>query len=272
MRYQFNSYSMPDADLDTLFSAAHRYGYDGVELRLTEGHRHGVEPDLSATARARVRRQIDASGLRVDCLCSSARLAVPSTAESALAETERALSLAADIGARYVRVFGGPVPDDTSRNRAGEALVDGLRRAGAGAAGRGVTVLLETHDDWAAPATVARIMSEVGHPTAVGVLWDVWHTGRTGRSSVGDAHAILEPWIRHVQMHDGMLRQDRLAWRRIGQGEVDHLEMLACLLASGYDGAVSGEWIDWEPADEHLPRELATMRHYEQLLRSVRTT
>jgi hypothetical protein len=35
------------------------------------------------------------------------------------------------------------------------------------------------------------------------------------------------------------------------------------LRAAGYDGYLSGEWIDWEPCEVHLPRELATMRVYE---------
>jgi sugar phosphate isomerase/epimerase len=162
-------------------------------------------------------------------------------------------------------VFGGPVPDAVSRDQARATLVGGLRTAGEHAARRGVTVLLETHDDWSCPQQVAEVMEAVGHPS-VGTLWDVWHTGRAGKATVTDSYRALAPWIRHVQMHDGLLRQDRLDFRRIGTGEVDHLEMLLNLHAGGYQGAISGEWIDWEPAEQHLPRDLAAMQRYEALI------
>ena len=46
----------------------------------------------------------------------------------------------------------------------------------------------------------------------------------------------------------------------VGQGDIDHAAALRCLKQSGYDGAVSGEWIQWEPHEVHLPRELALLR------------
>ena len=38
------------------------------------------------------------------------------------------------------------------------------------------------------------------------------------------------------------------------------MELLA---GAGYSGYLSGEWIKWEPAEVHLPREIATMKGYE---------
>ena len=46
----------------------------------------------------------------------------------------------------------------------------------------------------------------------------------------------------------------------VGQGDIDHAAALRCLKQSGYDGAVSGEWIQWEPHEVPLPRELALLR------------
>ena len=33
-----------------------------------------------------------------------------------------------------------------------------------------------------------------------------------------------------------------------------------------YPGFISGEWINWEPYEQHLPRELATLKGYEKEL------
>ena len=38
------------------------------------------------------------------------------------------------------------------------------------------------------------------------------------------------------------------------------------LASAGFTGYLSGEWIDWEPYDVHLPRELAAMKGLEQAL------
>jgi hypothetical protein len=35
------------------------------------------------------------------------------------------------------------------------------------------------------------------------------------------------------------------------------------LQAMPYTGYLSGEWINWEPYEMHLPRELAAMKAYE---------
>lgn len=270
MRYQFNSYSAPKADLDTLLSLARAYGYEGIELRLVEGHGHGIETSLDSAARLKARTQIAESGLRIDCLCTSVRLGIETTQQANLADCRDSIDLAGDLGVPFVRVFGGPVPDDVSRDQAHATLVAGLQAAGEHAATRGVTVLLETHDDWADPQHVAKVMQAVSHPN-IGTLWDVWHTGRGGGATITDSYRALAPWIKHVQMHDGMLRPDRLDFRQIGTGEIDHLEVLLNLHADGYQGAISGEWIGWEPAEQHLPREIATMRHFESLIASATT-
>ncbi|MDO9465317.1 MAG: hypothetical protein Q7J67_08480 [bacterium] len=46
--------------------------------------------------------------------------------------------------------------------------------------------------------------------------------------------------------------------------ELDLDEMMAVAKRYGYDDFLSGEWINWEPYETHLPRELSTMKRYEQ--------
>ena len=67
-------------------------------------------------------------------------------------------------------------------------------------------------------------------------------------------------------MHDMFLAVDRLDNTAFGTGDVDHKQVLELLHGGGYDGYLSGEWIDWEPPDVHLPREIATLRGYERAL------
>lgn len=268
MRYLFNSFSLPDHDLPALLRAALRYGYAGLEIRTDKGQAHHIEVDSDRAFRADVRDQIQASGLAVDCLCLSTQISDPTQQGEVLQQVSRRMDLASDIGVPLVRVFGGPFPDTFSRQRARNNLIDVLRQLADHGRRRDVVVCLETHDQWTEPAELAEIMTSVAHPYAA-LIWDVLHTGRGSGASLADAYRTLRPWIRHVQMHDALLRLDRLEFRPIGQGDIDHLELLALLGGGGYGGAVAGEWMNWEPGEIHLPREIAQMRRYETLLREA---
>lgn len=265
MRYLFNSYSMPTTSLGGLLKAAERYGYDGLELRLEARHGHQIERNLDAESRTRARNLIESSGKVVACLCTSSTLSNPLIVDQHVAETKEAIKLAGDIGSPLIRVFGGILPDEISRSTAQQVLIDSLAAVAELAAAHDVIVCVETHDAWSDPQQLATVMAAVDHPN-VGVLWDVWHTGRGAGSTLQDAYESLSPWIRHVQVHDGALRPDRLEFRHIGEGDIDHLEILALLRRGHYDGAIGGEWINWKSAEDHLPQELATLHRLERLL------
>jgi len=78
------------------------------------------------------------------------------------------------------------------------------------------------------------------------------------------AFAALKPWVRHVHFHDGSVSPDKIELKPVGAGDIDHRRAVELLLAIKYDGYLSGEWINWEPSEIHLPRELAMMRRYER--------
>lgn len=271
MRYLFNSFSLPDHDLPALLRSAREYGYDGLEIRTDKGHAHHVEVDTDRAFRTEVRAQILASGLTIDLLCLSTEISDPTTKAPVMQQVSARIDLASDIGVPLVRVFGGRIPDTVSRQQAKNNMIEILRRLGDHGNRQDVTICLETHDEWTDPAELADIMTAVDHPSA-GLIWDILHTSRRPGAALGDTYRTLAPWIRHVQMHDALLRQDRLEFRPIGHGEIDHLELLAVLGDGGYDGAIAGEWMDWEPGDIHLPREIGQMRRYEALLQNLATS
>ena len=65
-------------------------------------------------------------------------------------------------------------------------------------------------------------------------------------------------------MHDGV--GSNVKFGPIGTGDIDHKRAVELLLSAGFEGYLSGEWINWEPSDIHLPRELHTMKGSEQEL------
>jgi sugar phosphate isomerase/epimerase len=121
---------------------------------------------------------------------------------------------------------------------------------------------METHDHWCRPSDVIEVINRADHP-AIAVNWDVMHPVNREGVSVEDSFEILKGKIRHVHFHDGARVDGKVKLAPIGGGIVDHAKVVKLLKNSGYTDFLSGEWIGWEPYDIHLPRELATMRRYE---------
>ena len=260
MKYSFMSFSTPEATLDDMLAIARQYGYDGVEPRLDSKHGHGVEVDASPAQRQQIKEKFQASGIRLACLATSLSYADPDKTAAMILQTHDRIDLAGDLGAPAIRVFGGPFPEQLTREAATARVADALAKVAAHAAERGVTICMETHDAWCHPEHVAAIMRRVSHP-AIAVNWDIMHPVRRGDATMDSAFQALKEWIRHIHVHDGPMEAAGLL--PIGDGAIDHKRALELLKTINYQGFISGEWIKWEDYHTHLPREIATMKTYE---------
>ncbi len=266
MKYAFMSFSAPQLDLGELLALAARLGYDGIEPRIGSNHGHGIELDRTPDERRAIREQAAASGVELCCIATSCKYADPATAAKWIDETRRSIALAAGVGASRLRVFGGAIPPGIAREAAIEQVAASLRSVVDEAQQHGVSICLETHDDWTDPTHVAEVMRRVDHPAAA-VNWDYMHTIRVAGTTVDQAFSLLRPWIEHVHFHDGADRADQLQFLPIGAGDYDNQRVVELLLEAGYDGYLSGEWINWEPYEVHLPRELEAIKQIERVAR-----
>lgn len=254
------SFSTPAVDLAGMLELARRYGYDGIEPRLDSNHAHGIEVAATAAQRESIRKQVDESGIAIACLATSITYADPARTDEMIAQTRQRIDLAGDLNVPAIRVFGGKIPEGVSREQAIDLLVDSLSEVADQAQERGVTVCVETHDHWCDPTHIAAVLARIDHP-AIAANWDIMHPVRTAKVTMDYAFETLKPWIRHLHIHDGTIADGKLA--PIGTGDIDHRRALELLKTIDYDGFLSGEWINWEPYDVHLPRELATMKRFE---------
>jgi sugar phosphate isomerase/epimerase len=256
------SFSCPKLTLDEMIAVAERFGYDGIEPRLDAGHQHGVEIDIGSARREEIREKIAGGRTALSCIATSCRFADPDDAPGQVEAALQRIDLAGDIGAPRIRVFGGKFPDDLTREDAIEQVAESLRAISGRAKERNVIACMETHDAWCNPRDVAEVMTRVDHPN-IGVNWDIMHPVRNAQATIGGSFKTLAPWVRHVHFHDGVDRDGSLELMPIGQGAIDHRTAVQLLIKASYDGYLSGEWINWEPWEKHLPREIATMRAYE---------
>ncbi len=262
MKYAFMTFSCPTYDLDRTLALARQFGYQGIEPRIGSGHQHGIEVSASAEIRRVIRKKAEDAGIEICCLATSCKYADPTVYSQMVEQARMAIDLAADVGSTRIRVFGGPIPQEFTRLQAVDLLVGALSALAGYASPRNVCVCLETHDDWSDPAWVAQVMQRVDHP-AVGVNWDLLHPVRRVRCSIDQAFTTLKPWIHHVHFHDGVASESNLEFRSIGRGDIDHRRAVHLLRSIRYEGFLSGEWINWESAEIHLPRELEALLQYE---------
>jgi sugar phosphate isomerase/epimerase len=263
LKYSFMSFSCPQASFDEMLALARQYGYDGVEPRIDAGHAHGIEANISGNVRREIQQKALDAVVAICCVATSCTFTDPQHYEQQLDMVRSCIDLASDIGSPKLRVFGGQISHGMSREEATNQVAESLEQVATYAEERNVVLCVETHDDWSNPAHLAEVMRRVNHP-AIAVNWDIMHPVRQGGATMDEAFNILKPWIRHVHVHDGLKRLDEIVLKPIGQGEIDHRRALELLDAAKYDGYVSGEWINWEPYETHLPRELATMKSYER--------
>jgi len=160
------SFSCPDVFLEGMLTLAQEFGYDGTEPRVGGNHSHGVELDIGVVDRKRVLEAARARGIAIACIAVGSRFADSAGTASSLAEADAGIRLARDLESGIVRVFGGKLAERGARGEAIKSVAESLRSLAPLARDCGVTVCLETHDDWCDPTHVAAVMEDVNDPRA----------------------------------------------------------------------------------------------------------
>jgi sugar phosphate isomerase/epimerase len=258
MKLAYSTLGCPDWPIERVAEQASRLGYGGVEMRLLGSEL--LPADLPAAERRRIRRLFDDAGVAICCVATSARFSSADPGERAANEelAARYMGIAADWNCRLIRVFGGEFPANVEREAVIDYVADSLQRVGERGAALGVTAVLETHDGFAAGATVAAALAQVASPN-VGALWDVHHPYRMGETAA-QTMALLGSRLRHVHIKDARRAGDGWDLVLLGEGEVPVAEALAAIRAGGYDGWYCVEWEKkWHPS---IPApELAFPQH-----------
>ena len=268
MKYSFMSFSCPSLTLDEMFEVAERFGYDGIEPRAESGHKHGIEKDISVEERKIVQKKMEKSPVKICCIATSCVYANPVKVDENIQKTFEYIDLCFDISCPRIRVFGGIIPEGINRKEAIKNVSESLKKVSNYANSKNVKICLETHDDWSNPEYVAELMIKVNNPS-LRVNWDVMHPVLREGKSVEESFNILKEWIEHIHFHDGVLisrseKEYRVELRPVGEGSIDYRKVLELLKSISYDGYLSGEWINWQPYQVHLPRELKKMKSYEK--------
>jgi sugar phosphate isomerase/epimerase len=249
----FSTIGCPDYSVEQVIELATANGYLGVELRFIRGSVELTELDEFSPRGIRdTRQRFEDANLEVVGIDTSVKMASLDTAvrrqqrESAKANLE----IAEGLGASFLRVFGGPIPEGQDREASLDAISGGLGEIADLTAASGVTSLLELHDEFPTSESILDLFTR-GTSDNLKVLWDTLHSYRHGEQPEV-TWAKLGDRIRHVHVKDSIgATATRFGFALTGEGDVPILQIVGLLKRVGYDGFVNFEWEKgWHPEIE----------------------
>ncbi len=153
----------------------------------------------------------------------------------------RGLEYAVALGAPFLHVVGGIVPDDVERDRAFALYVANIGWAAEQARGTGVRLLLEPQNKRDVPgfvldtqAQAAAVVDAVGRD-ATGLMMDFYHAQIDEGDLIPTFLAHREQ-IAHIQIADPPGRHEP------GTGEIAFDRIFTAIAGSGYDGWIGCEY------------------------------
>ena len=248
----FSTLGCPKWDLPKILTFAADHGFAAIEMRGLEGNLDlPSHPAFAGEKIEQTKRDIAAYGLKVACVSSSARMGEADADKHAkeIADGRRFIDLAATLGAPYVRVFGdgtaekGTTPSDEIKSR----VAAGLNELGEYAGTRNVQVIIESHDNFTASATLSDIL-EKANSKHIGLLWDAHHTFATAHEDPELTVKQLGRWIRHTHLKDSVAAGDDRKYVLTGRGNVPIQRQIDALRSIHYNGYFCFEWEKvWHP-------------------------
>jgi sugar phosphate isomerase/epimerase len=236
MKLTVSTLACPNWSLDEVIEAVCAAAVHGIDFR-------GLGDEIDITRLPQFNQQLPqtlaklgAHKLQVPCLNSSITLVTPAAQrwQMMLEEAQRTASLAEKTHTRFLRLFGGGVLKELSRDEALILAQRHLRQIIKICSAYGCVPLLETHDDWSTSSAVLQLLHEF-NPADVGVLWDIEHPFRKGESPA-DTWNALKRFIRHVHVKDSVRIDGKNSPRLLGEGELPLNQCHQILKDSGYDG------------------------------------
>lgn len=263
MKTSFSTLGCPEWTLEQIAQNAKAYGYDGVELRTHTDGNH-FSPDASPDEARRVAQMFVDAGAPVSSIMGYTRFAFTDNAEVQKNQElmRKLIGLAETMKVKAIRTFLGQVPKDSSHEAMIETAGAALKPLAEEAGKRGVTIAIETHDDWRSPKNLLALLKRVGAKKGIAVVYDIFNCFVTGDKWT-DTYREIKPHILYCHVKDGYLGLDG-KWHYIafGAGDLPYRDVLKKLKKDGFKGYLSFEWEKkWHPELEAPERVFPHFAH-----------
>lgn len=242
MKISFSTLACPDFSWADIYSMAKDFGFDGIEIRglgedifsvrakpFTEAHLPNTVAKLKSL------------NLEIPCLSSGACLKFSDKADENEKEIIEYMELASKLGASFVRILADLEPSPTEEVD-DNYIISELKKLSKKAEQYNVTLLVETNGVYCDTKRLRNVLDAVGS-RKVAALWDMHHPYRFGGETPEETVANLGEYIKYVHTKDSVLKDGKIEYKLMGEGDMPIKEMLNALKNVNYNGYVSLEWV-----------------------------
>lgn len=263
MKVSFTTLGCPDWGIDQIIENGKAFGYDGVELRVREDGRH-FSPESSLDEARATGQKFRDGGIPTMSMMGYSTFAHtdPAQVEENVKLLDRLVDLAEAFEAPYVRTFAGKIPEGADRAAMIEQIGLAIKSVAAKAADKGITIGLETHDDWCAGDTVMKVVSVIDSK-GFGVVYDIFNAFHSGIEPWRVTYDKVKDHICYCHVKDGYTGMDgKSIYVLTGAGDLPVNDIVAAFKADGFDSFFSFEWEKmWHPELEEPERSLPHFAH-----------
>ncbi len=241
MKISFMTFVCPSWEIERIVRFARKAGYDGVEIRVEAGHRHGVSVKSTKDERKYVRKLFEEEGVEVSSIATSVQFSHPDPAERQLniEAAKKHIELASDLNAKVIRIFAGRNVAEMTDEVAGY-VAEAFTEVGEYAEEYGVCPLLETLHDIVKSAEDALMVLRKVKTSNFGILWNHSDIDQHSFNLLGDR-------IKHFHVHDEVLDPQNK----------NVLKLAKLMKSVNFDGYISLEIIKGVDLPENLLIETA---------------
>jgi sugar phosphate isomerase/epimerase len=249
MKLSFTTLGCPDWSLEQIASNGKAYGFEGVELRTHDDKNH-FSPDASAEEARTTAQMFRDKGVPVFSVMGYTRFAHQDQAEVAKNQAlmRKLIGIAEAMGAPYIRTFAGKLPAGAKLDPMLDQVVKALKPLADEAANRGVTIGIETHDDWCAGDVNIRLVNGINNKKGFGVIYDVANAINSGEEWT-KTYEKIKPHIVYCHAKDDYKNAEgKRVYVPFGAGTMPWFTILQTLKRDGYKSYFSFEWEKkWHP-------------------------
>lgn len=200
-----------DWDIETIIKNCSEAGWVHAELRTT--HKHGVEVSLSKQQREEVKKRFKDSPMEAISLASAFAYHWddPKVLRENIEGTKEYLQLAADVGAKGIRVFPNAFPEGKDKEQTMEQIGKSLAEVGTFGHNLGVDVRVCVHGNGTNRVPVIKKIIDYSQSPYVYVNWNCNPSDVEDEGLVKNFNSIKDR-IRGVHMHD--LTDEKYPYRK----------------------------------------------------------
>ncbi len=247
MKIAFSTLGCPDFGWSDIYSMAKDFGFNGIEVRGLGNEIFAVRAKpFTPAALPDTLKKLAALRLEIPCLSSGCALKYAERADETFEELSQYIDLARKLKTPFIRVLADEFafPDGEVDDA---VVIKALRRLAPVAEAAGVTLAVETNGVYSDTKRLAKILNEVASDN-VAALWDIHHPYRVAGEAPETTVQNLGAYIKYVHAKDSVMKDGKVEYRFMGEGDLPIDDMMLSLRSINYEGYVSLEWVKrWAP-------------------------